>query len=132
MAEGGTSHLERVAVSQITTLDHIFRHMAQLAMLNVTTPQFEKIMKLGLKAQSQCARTMETLATLKNPAIIAKQLNMAHQQVVNNAPMAASQPPEQAEPDPPVEEPKALPQKTPEIVPFAQIKSPVPATHALD
>ena len=82
-------------------------------MPNVTTPQFEKIMKLGLKSQSQCARTMETLATLKNPAIIAKQFNMANQQVVNHAPMAASQLPEQVESERQLETPKVLPLNRP-------------------
>lgn len=42
-------------------------------------------MRLALRAQAQSARTLETLAALKNPTVFAKQLNLASQQVVNNA-----------------------------------------------
>ena len=43
-------------------------------------------MRLALKAQAQCARTIEVLSTIKNPPVIyAKQANIAHgHQQVNN------------------------------------------------
>ena len=43
-------------------------------------------MRLALKAQAQCARTVEVLAAMKNPPIVfAKQANIAHgHQQVNN------------------------------------------------
>jgi len=44
-------------------------------------------MRLALKAQAQCARTVEILAAIKNPPIVyAKQANIAHghQQINNN------------------------------------------------
>ena len=42
-------------------------------------------MRLALKAQAQCTRTLEVLAAIKNPpVVIAKQANIAQQQQVNN------------------------------------------------
>jgi len=42
-------------------------------------------MRLGLKAQAQCARTAEVLGNLRaGPSVFAKQANMANQQQVNN------------------------------------------------
>jgi len=46
----------------------------------------ETYMRLALKAQSQCARTIEVLAAMKNPPVVfAKQANISHgHQQVNN------------------------------------------------
>ena len=49
----------------------------------------ETNLRLALKAQAQCARTVEVLAAMKNPPIVfAKQANIAHghQQINNNQP----------------------------------------------
>lgn len=49
-------------------------------------------MRLALKAQAQCARTIEVLAAIKNPPVIyAKQANIANgpQQVNNGTPAHA-------------------------------------------
>jgi hypothetical protein len=54
-------------------------------------PQFEAYMRCGLKAQSECRTTLETLAAVKNPAPVAfvRQANIANgPQQVNNAPAA--------------------------------------------
>ena len=49
----------------------------------------EAYMRMGLKAQSQCRATLETLATIKNPPVVfARQANIAQgPQQVNNAVM---------------------------------------------
>ena len=46
----------------------------------------ERLLRLGLKAQSQSRATLETLATIKNPpTVFARQANVAHgPQQVNN------------------------------------------------
>jgi hypothetical protein len=47
----------------------------------------EAYMRMALKAQNQCRMTLETLATIKNPAVVfARQANIAQgpQQVNNN------------------------------------------------
>ena len=50
-------------------------------------------MKCALRAQSQCRATLETLATIKNPPVFAKQANIARgPQQVNNGPMPAADP----------------------------------------
>ena len=52
-------------------------------------------MRIALKAQSQCRATVETLATIKNPAVVfARQANIAQgpQQVNNNGMMPAGEP----------------------------------------
>jgi hypothetical protein len=49
----------------------------------------EAFMRMALKAQSQCQATLETLAQIKNPAVLfARQANIAQgPQQVNNAMM---------------------------------------------
>tara|TARA_A100001037_G_scaffold306864_1_gene357669 strand:- start:9220 stop:9843 length:624 start_codon:yes stop_codon:yes gene_type:complete len=88
---GDVSRPERVAISQITVLDRLFARLIEIAFQNLARGQFESLLRVALKAQSQCARTIETLAALKNPAVIARQFNLANQQVVQNGPI---QPPE--------------------------------------
>lgn len=46
----------------------------------------ERYMKLALRAQAQCAKTIQTMGELKNPRHIAfvRQANIAHNQQVNN------------------------------------------------
>lgn len=104
MMRGDMSHPERTAMAQIKSLDWLFSLLAAQAFTNVQKPNFESLMRLAFRAQSQCARTMETLAALKNPAIFTKQLNVANQQIVNNGAV----PPAQT-PNPPA----ALPESTP-------------------
>ena len=43
-------------------------------------------MKLALKAQSQCRTTLDSLASMKNPAVHMRQTNIANNQQVNNGP----------------------------------------------
>jgi|GEM_PF-6642718 len=95
VASGDMTQLERIATSQAVALNLMFTRLTAEAFQNMHRPEFEGLMRLAFRAQAQCARTLETLATIKNPAIFTKQLNVANQQVVNNAlpPAQAPSPP---------------------------------------
>jgi hypothetical protein len=107
-AEGGLSHVlaelktitslvtggdmkypEGLAVTQATALNIMFSRLSTLALTNFGHKCFDSLMRLAFRAQAQSARTLETLATLKSPAVFAHQLNVAHQQVVANGPLPA-------------------------------------------
>ncbi|MDG4549984.1 MAG: hypothetical protein P9F19_10990 [Candidatus Contendobacter sp.] len=82
---GDLSGSEATLAAQATTLDTIFNNLARRAAHAEYMSQLEPYLRLALKAQAQCARTLEVLAALKNPPVIfAKQANIAHQQQVNN------------------------------------------------
>jgi hypothetical protein len=87
---GDTSELEATLTAQAVSLDTIFNELARRAALNMGEylQATESYMRLALKAQAQCARTIEVLAAIKNPPLVfAKQANIAHgHQQVNNAP----------------------------------------------
>jgi hypothetical protein len=105
VSSGDMSRPEEIAMAQITTLDRLFTRLLEIAFQNLEQGHFESLLRVALKAQMQCARTIETLATLKNPSVITKQLNMANQQVVNNGTLQTG--PQGATPNP-VELPNAL------------------------
>ena len=85
---GDLSELEATLSAQVITLNTIFNTLtlrSAHAMGNSLKPA-ETYMRLALKAQAQCARTAEILATIKNPPIVfAKQANIVqgHQQINN-------------------------------------------------
>lgn len=78
--------LENTLVSQATALDSVFANMMLHAKKQNDIKAIEKLMRLGLKAQSQCRQTIETLAEIKNPQPYI-QHNRAQYQQVNNAPV---------------------------------------------
>lgn len=90
-AGGDLSRLEQMLAIQAHTLDAVFNEFARLARFNLTEhpTACESFMRLGLKAQSQCRATIETLAAVKNPPAVAfvRQANIAngHQQVNNGS-----------------------------------------------
>ena len=91
---GDTNALEATLTAQATALDTIFNELARRAAANMgeyihTT---EIYMRLALKAQAQCARTIEVIAAMKNPPVIfAKQANIAQgNQQVNNGNLTAT------------------------------------------
>jgi hypothetical protein len=90
---GDLARPEKITLTQATVLDVMFTKLSGLAMANFQSPHFESLMRLAFRAQSQCARTLETLATLKNPAVIAHQLNVAHQQYVAGSGTPTAGPP---------------------------------------
>lgn len=88
-ASGDLGRLESMLAIQAHTLDTLFNEYATLARQNLKDyfAASETMMRLALKAQSQCRATIETLAAVKNPPHVAfvKQANIAggHQQVNN-------------------------------------------------
>lgn len=83
---GDLAELEATLTAQSVALDTVFNELARRAINSDTMTKLEIYMRLSLKAQSQCARTIEVLAAMKNPPIVyAKQANIAHgNQQVNN------------------------------------------------
>jgi hypothetical protein len=69
-----------------------FMNLSRRAAYQEYLSQFEANLRLALKAQAQCVRTLEVLAAIKNPQSVAfvKQANIAHNQQVNNGTAAPS------------------------------------------
>ena len=87
---GDLKEAEARLTAQATTLDALFHNLMRrgLHQKEAYYPgDWERILRLALKAQSQCRVTIESLAALKNPQSVAyvKQANIAHTQQVNNA-----------------------------------------------
>lgn len=83
---GDLSELESTLAAQVVSLNAIFTTLAKRATTCEYLNQVEANIRLALKAQAQCARTVEVLAAMKNPPIVfAKQANIAqgHQQINN-------------------------------------------------
>lgn len=83
---GDLSELESTLTSQMVSLNAIFVTLAKRSTTCEYINQVEINLRLALKAQVQCIRTIEILAAIKNPPIIiAKQANISqgHQQINN-------------------------------------------------
>lgn len=89
---GNLQALEGTLTAQVVSLDTIFNSLALKSRSSDTMSKMESYLRLALKAQAQCARTIEVLANLKNPPIVyAKQANIANgNQQVNNGTMETS------------------------------------------
>lgn len=86
IVDGDLSELESTLTAQVISLNAIFTVLAKRANASEYLNQMETNLRLALKAQTQCARTIEVLAAMKNPPIVfAKQANIAqgHQQINN-------------------------------------------------
>lgn len=98
---GDMKQLEGMLVGQASALASIFHECVRRAGQNMGEhpKAMEQYMRLGLKAQSQCRTTIESLAEIKSPRSVAfvRQANIAqgHQQVNNG--VAAQFPGTQAE-----------------------------------
>jgi hypothetical protein len=95
---GDTSHPESITATQATALNVIFGRLAALAMNNTSSRYFDSFMRLSLRAQHQCQQTLHKLPAYRHSsknrtAVVAHQLNVAHQQIVHNAPPPAPAPP---------------------------------------
>lgn len=76
---------ERILMSQAQSLNAVFCDMAKRANRQEYVANMDKLLRLALKAQSQCRATLETLANIKNPPIVfAKHANIANHQQINN------------------------------------------------
>lgn len=93
---GDLTELEATLTAQVTSLDTMFNAMAGRAYMNMGEHLHasESYMRLALKAQAQCARTIEVLAAMKNPPVVfAKQANISNgNQQVNNGSLPSSAP----------------------------------------
>src|SRR5262249_45964595 len=65
---GDPSRPQAILAVQAQTLDAIFNDLVRRAKAAEYLSQFEAYMRCGLKAQSQCRATLETLAAIKTPA----------------------------------------------------------------
>jgi hypothetical protein len=91
---GDLSRAEGMLISQAHALSEIFVQLSRRAMTQEYLKQWEAYMRMAMKAQSQCRMTLETLATIKNPPVFARQANINNggQQQVNNGAPVCSQP----------------------------------------
>jgi hypothetical protein len=84
---GDITRVESLLMSQAMTLDILFQDLARRAVTNRHRPDaFERLLRLGLKAQSQSRATLETLANIKQPPlVVARQANVTQgPQQINN------------------------------------------------
>jgi hypothetical protein len=84
---GSLERAETMLTSQAHTLDAIFNKMSVLSAMNLSKSLdiAERLMRLGLKAQSQPRATLETLAQIKNPPVVyARQANVTTGPQQNN------------------------------------------------
>jgi hypothetical protein len=96
-SSGQLARSEAMLITQAHTLDAIFNNLAPRARAAEYLPQFEAYLRLGLKAQSQCRSTLETLVAIRSPGTVAfvRQANIANgPQQVNNAPIESPGTPE--------------------------------------
>jgi hypothetical protein len=81
-------------VSQAATLDTLFNSLCRRAMANVGNfDGFERLLRLGFKAQGQSRATLEAIGRIKNPKSVAfvRQANIANGPLqVNNDPGTSS------------------------------------------
>ncbi len=86
---GNMKGAEEMLASHALALDSLFANLARRAGSNMEAgygEAAERYMKLALRAQAQCAKTIQTMGELKNPRHIAfvQQANIANNQQVNN------------------------------------------------
>jgi hypothetical protein len=89
LSGGDLARTEAMLIAQAHLLDAIFNNLARRAAAQEFLPQIDGLLRLALKAQSQCRATLETLAAIKNPPVLyAKQANVTSgpQQINNGVP----------------------------------------------
>lgn len=89
VTEGKMLKPEAMLMAQAMTLESVFNRCIELAGVNMTRDlqQGETLLRMALKAQSQCSQTLRVLGELKHPrqvAFIHQQNNAAGHQQVNN------------------------------------------------
>ena len=84
--DGDLGRAEAMLTTQAHCLDAIFNNLARRAIHAEYMSGFDTYLKLGLRAQSQCRATLQTLAAIKNPVgrAYVNQANFAHNQQINN------------------------------------------------
>ncbi len=92
---GDLKDAESMLIGQAHALQAIFMHLANRSAHIKKLKQYELDLRLALKAQAQCCRTLEVLAALKNPPVVlARQANVTTgpQQINNGIPAAPGSP----------------------------------------
>jgi hypothetical protein len=84
--DGDMQRAEAMLTTQAHTLDAIFGNLSRRAMQAEYLSGFDTYLKLGLRAQSQCRATWESLVAIKNPIgrAFVGQANFAQNQQINN------------------------------------------------
>ena len=90
---GDLSQAEAMLMNQAAALQSLFVRLTERGLGQSQMPNFESLMRLALRAQSQCRATLETLAAIKNPPLVyARQANVTSgPQQINNGTAAPSQ-----------------------------------------
>lgn len=86
---GDLTEVESMLIGQAFSLQAIFMKLADRASRTTLVKHIEVDLRLALKAQAQCCRTLEVLAGIKNPPVVlARQANITSgpQQVNNGIP----------------------------------------------
>jgi hypothetical protein len=90
LSEGDLGPAEAMLAAHAYTLNSLFHNLLRRSALNSENEfsVIEKLIKLAMKAQSQCRATWDTLASIKRPPPeLIRQTNIAHgHQQVNNFP----------------------------------------------
>ena len=82
-----TKSQEAILAGQVISMNAIYTDLAMIARQNITNAVvFERLMRLALKAQSNCRATAEALAAIQNPpTVFARQANITSgPQQINN------------------------------------------------
>lgn len=84
---GDLSEVENMLINQAKALEAIFSRMARVAIDAALNKHLELYLRMALKAQAQCTRTLATLHQIKNPSNVSfvKQANIGNNVQVNNA-----------------------------------------------
>jgi hypothetical protein len=86
VSSGDLSRVESLLMNQADALQSLFVGLVERSLRQEYHVHMEGIMRLALKAQSQCRATLETLAAVKNPPVVyARQANVTSgPQQINN------------------------------------------------
>ena len=84
--KGDLSRAEGMLINQAVALQGLFTTLVEKALATQHINQFDSYMKMGLRAQSQCRASLETLNNIKSPPVIyASQANVTSgPQQINN------------------------------------------------
>ena len=78
-------------MNQAVAMQSLSTRLIERGMQQSQMPNLEGFMRLALRAQAQSARALQILNELKNPAIFARQANIAHgPQQINNGAIAGA------------------------------------------
>ena len=84
LSEGKSEDVGPILANQAIALQSLFSRLTESALSQSHMSNIEAIMRLALRAQSQCRATLQTLSTLnKSPTVYARHACVAHNQQLN-------------------------------------------------